>query len=356
MPLLGACFLLLGSGFVEQASALPRAQSVAVPLPLAKIQDDSYILGPGDKLGLVVEGAPELSGQLEILNDGTAALPLLGSVRVTGLSLNQASAWFTVLFRRQLLNPLVQLRVTSPRPLRVVLIGEVERPGLYSLAAGGGEASAVQGAAMSISGLPTVVDAIQKAGGITQLANVQEVVLQRRLPGDQIRYKQAILDLWLLLKQGDQLQNPYLFDGDIIRIAKAAELPRDLLELSATNLSPQVISVNVLGQVLNPGIVDVPANLPLSQVVLRAGGLVPMKANGGNIQLLRMNRDGTASRTRYALNYGNDASNASNPPLRNGDTLLVGRSGFGVFTDGLDQIGSPLTSAVSLFGIFKLLQ
>ena len=114
----------------------------------------------------------------------------------------------------------------------------------------------------------------QKAGSIAQNANLRGVVLQRRLPGteSEFRYKQAELDLLDLVLDGNQSQNPFLFDGDTIRIREAEETPEEAVELAAVNLSPQVISVNVIGEVETPGKVELQANTPLVQAVLAAGG------------------------------------------------------------------------------------
>lgn len=145
------------------------------------LQDDPYILGPGDGLSVRFLIETELSGSVQILNDGTASLPLLGSVRLTGLTLSQASLWLQSLYARQLLRPDLQLSVTTPRPLRVAVVGEVERQGTYTLTTSESSRTEV---AVGISGLPTLVDAIPKAGGITDQADLRQVVLQRRLPGD----------------------------------------------------------------------------------------------------------------------------------------------------------------------------
>lgn len=94
-----------------------------------------YILGPGDQLSLQIldPGAKDLGGNLEILNDGSASLALLGSVVLEGLTLNQAQAWLTSLYASQMYRPDLILRVVRPRPIQVSLVGEVENPGLYSL-------------------------------------------------------------------------------------------------------------------------------------------------------------------------------------------------------------------------------
>ena len=49
------------------------------------IQEDYYILGQGDILKLNIFGAPELSGEVLILNDGTISIPILGAVSIFGI-------------------------------------------------------------------------------------------------------------------------------------------------------------------------------------------------------------------------------------------------------------------------------
>ena len=163
-------WLLLASGFWHSSPALalePGKRTESMTSSLSEsLQGDVYIIGPGDELGLYFLDAPELSGPLKVLNDGSVSLPMVGSVVVSGLTLQQASSWMRELFSDQLLRPELQLKVHAARPIRVSVVGAVERPGLYSLSTL--EATQVQGAPTNnVSGLPTLVDAIQKAGGIT---------------------------------------------------------------------------------------------------------------------------------------------------------------------------------------------
>jgi len=239
-----------------------------------------------------------------------------------------------------------------PRPIRVALVGEVVRPGIYSLTTS--EASQTEGSSVTLSGLPTVVDAIQKAGGITINADLTRVQLQRRLPSDQPVYKRTILDLVALVREGDQVQNPFLFDGDTLRIAKAEQPVQEVVELSSANLSPQTIAVNVIGQVVKPGRLEVPSGLPLVQAVLAAGGVVPGRANTSHVELVRINRNGTATRRTFKLNFSQGASNAENPPLRDGDTVLVNRNGLAVASDGIASVTTPLTGLASVLSLVQL--
>ncbi len=184
------------------------------------LQDDAYILGAGD--GLSLKFLAVTTSAVPWRSSTTAPPPcrLLGSVRLSGLTLSQASLWLESLYRKQLQRPDLQLSVVRPRPLRIAVVGEVERPASTpspprSLHRGGRRSS--------ISGLPTLVDAIQKAGGITAMANLRRVVVQRRLPGADSRFKRARVNLLALVRDGDQLQNPLLFDGDTIRLERVSE-------------------------------------------------------------------------------------------------------------------------------------
>ena len=207
---------------------------------------------------------------------------------------------------------------------------------------------------MSISGLPTLVDAIQKAGGITSEADLRVVMLQRRLPGEAGAYKRTRLNLLALILEGDQQQNPLLFDGDTIRVEKAAETVPEMIELSTTTLAPQQITVHVIGEVKGGGRIQVPANTPLVQAVLSAGGPIAWRANRGDVELVRINRNGTATRQKFALDLGQGASNSKNPPLRDGDTVVVNRSGLAVTSDALTAVISPLSPILNILGFIEV--
>jgi polysaccharide biosynthesis/export protein len=346
-----ACWLV--QPLAQAATPIPMESSAAVSSALAELESDAYIIGPGDGLEVKLLDAPELSGSFDVLNDGTISLPLIGSVRVSGLTLSQAQQWFAILYQRQLLRPEPQLRVIRPRPIRVALVGEVERPGVYSLTTSE-TAQTEGGPAISLSGLPTVVDALQKGGGITLNANLREVILQRRLPGEFPQFKRVRLDLLSLVRQGDQLQNPLLFDGDTIRVGKAEQPVEESVELSSSNISPQQIQVNVVGEVQSPGRLQVPASLPLVQAVLAAGGLRPGRGNESNVELIRINRNGTARRERFRLNLGQSASNEYNPPLRDGDTVIVKRTSLAVASDTINLVASPLTGLASILALIDI--
>ena len=347
------CWTALLAAPVSPRPSVPLAARGAKPAPIP--QDDAYILGAGDGLELKLFDAPELSGGLDVLNDGTVSLPLVGSVRVQGLTISQAQLWFTSLFRKQLQRPDLQLKVVRPRPIRVAMVGEVERPGIYSLTTS--ESTQTEGGpSIAISGLPTVVDALQKAGGITLNANLRDVSLQRRLPGELPSFKRASLNLLDLVFEGNQQQNPLLFDGDTIRVGRADQPPLESVALASTSLTAKRITVYVVGEVERPGATEMSANTPLVQAVLAAGGPKLNRASRSNVELVRINRNGTVLRETFKLDFGQGASNAKNPHLRDGDAVLVKRNGLAVASDALNAVGQPLTSVVNIWALTKLVK
>ena len=115
----------------------------------------------------------------------------------------------------------------------------MQRPGSYTLTKGeGSKVKNSLSAGTAITGFQTVVDAIQKAGGLTLDADISTVKLYRKLPGDKGELKKTELDLLKMIKTGDQTNNPILFDGDIIKIDKIRNT-FNILEKTPNNLTPR---------------------------------------------------------------------------------------------------------------------
>jgi polysaccharide export outer membrane protein len=353
--------VLIGVGGIaiplDAAAQMGGTRSGRVAPTPSYVNQDAYILGPGDQLQLTLldPGAKDLGGSFDILNDGSASLALVGNVLLEGLTVTQASRWLESLYKRYLLRPELNLRVLRSRPLQVSVVGEVESPGLYSLTTN--EVSQTEGGpASTITGLPTLVSAIQKAGGLTLNADLNNVVLQRRLPGNSQQLRESQINLVALLKLGDKNQNPFLFDGDTIVVGKAITPDQEVMELAAANLSPQSIQVNVVGEVVQPGRLQLRANTPLVQAILAAGGPKTFRAKLGDVELVRINRNGTATRDLFSINYSQGVSGARNPPLRDGDTVVVNRSNYAVATDALQAVTTPLSGLVNAWGLVRLIQ
>jgi polysaccharide export outer membrane protein len=160
--------------------------------------------------------------------------------------------------------------------------------------------------------------------------------------------------LLALIQQGDQINNPILFDGDIIYLPTAPEPVVDPNELAVTTIAPQEITVQVVGEVVRPGPVQVSPNTPLVQAVLAAGGQNFERARTSRVDLLRINRNGTLTRQAVPLDFGSPPSPELNPPMRDGDVVVVYRNNYARFVDTVDAIARPLTGFVTAFTLFRL--
>ena len=318
------------------------------------LQLDPYILGPGDELKIAVLDSEISSGTYTILNDGTINIPLAGDVFLKGRTLEAANFEIKNKLKKQLIDPEVSIQIIKPRPMTVFVLGEVDWPGIYTLNISG-ITSAVDSSGASISGLPTLIKAIQKDGGITQSANLKEVELIRLLPGNKNEYKTSKLNLIDLIFKGARDNNPFLFDGDIIKLKKSNEESSKRLEtITYNNLSPNQIQISVIGEVVNPGRLFLDSNTPLLQSILEAGGPINSRSSKTNVDLFRINRDGTASHKKFKLNFKSGIS-PNNPLLKNGDVVRVRRNLITKASDSLDNIARPMSSVVTVYSLFKIL-
>ncbi|MBW4444594.1 MAG: SLBB domain-containing protein [Plectolyngbya sp. WJT66-NPBG17] len=224
----------------------------------------------------------------------------------------------------------------SKKALNITVVGEVMRPGPLVLAAATG-------------GLPTVSQAIQQSGGITALANVREVEVRRTTRSGTTQTSR--LNLWQLLTSGDSTQDLVLQQGDTIVIPKGTTLTAaEVTQVGGSTFAPSAIRINIVGEVESPGAVQVPANTPLNQALLAAGGF-NRRANRRSVQLLRLNPDGTVSRQPVPIDFARGIDEKGNPILRNNDVILVDRSGGAKVEDTLDKV-SGFLGKILPFGFF----
>lgn len=234
------------------------------------------------------------------------------------------------------------------RPLKVAVVGEVYRPGPYTLLEGAvGQPNQLINP--NLLQVPSVTRAIQIAGGITQSADIRNVQVRRltRSGPPQI----IKLDFWKLLKTGDVLQDLPLQDGDTVEIPTATNISdRELTALGAASFSPDRITVNVVGEVKAPGQVSILPNSPLNQAIFAAGGLIDNRAKK-TVTLIRLNPNGTVEKRDIRTDFAQSVDQQGNPALRNNDIIVVKRNGLATFSDGLNAVVGPLNG---IFGVFRL--
>ena len=120
-----------------------------------------YRLGSGDKLRVTVFDEPRLSGDFEVSDQGALALPLIGEVKIGGMTTKEAEKLITAKYTEKYLkNPWVSIEVASYRPFFIV--GEVRNPGSFPY----------------VSGM-TALNAVALAGGYTPRADRGNITIKR---------------------------------------------------------------------------------------------------------------------------------------------------------------------------------
>jgi len=432
----------------------------------------AYTLGPGDRIALDIFGVPEFSKEYQVLVDGTLNLPIIRSVSIQGLTLQQAANVITQRYEPFINVPVVTVTVIVARPLNIGLAGEVTRPGSYKInptREGGGvkfptlmemlqlaqgvtsagdmrnvqirrprrggpeqvtnvdlqdfldtgnlrqdvtirdgdtifvptaralntqevrqRASASFSADITkpigvvivgevnrpgpytvfasdvrssnqqtelsfvsidqqqgaVVGLPTITRALKIAGGITTEADIRRVQIRRRVRGG--NEQTIMVNLWDLLQKGDATQDILLQEGDSVIIPTAATV--DLAEVSQvanSSFSPNAISINIVGEVIRPGALQVRPSTSLHQALLTAGSFNQLRAKKDKVELLRLNPNGTVSRRTIEVDFAQGLNPNNNPTLRNNDVILVARSGYTRVADNINTFLQPIAGVAT---------
>jgi len=226
------------------------------------------------------------------------------------------------------------LRSNGDIPVDVAIVGEVGRPGPYRL---GGEGTR-----------PTIVQAIQQAGGITTAANLQEVTLRRRTrQGNQQTIQ---IDLWEMVQTGDLSQDLVLQTGDVLSVPTARDMTvAEISAMASSSLSTGSIPVNIIGEVERPGQLEVEANTSLNQALLSAGGLNNRARQ--QTTLIRFNPNGTVTHQDITVDLNEEVNSEANPLLQPNDVIVVGRNAWASFNDTLREF----TGTFNLLWPFVLL-
>jgi polysaccharide biosynthesis/export protein len=246
------------------------------------------------------------------------------------------------------------------QPINVAVVGEVYRPGSYivtgtnSRTGTAGVPGGVEGTGELVTDrFPTVTRAIQIAGGIKPLADIRRIQIRRVTRSG--TPQTVDVDLLKLVKEGDLQQDAILQAGDTIMIPLATDLtPAETSEIASASFSPDTIRINVVGEVQQPGVVQVPPNTPLNQALLAAGGFNNRRARRSSVELIRLNPNGTVVKRDIAINFEQGVNEQTNPPLRNNDTVVVKRSGLTTFTDNIGNVLTPFSGVLNFLRIFGL--
>lgn len=184
--------------------ALPEEpQAATKPLPppptpaAATNAITDYLIQPLDLLQIEVFGEPDISRSYPVSATGMIRHPLLDKVHVAGLTVSQVEENLTQLLSRDyLINPRVSVRVTQSTGRQVTLLGEVKKPGTYTI---------------PHEQHLTLLQLVAIAGGFTDLAAINRVSILR----DGTRSKVNVSDV---LKGRPDTTDIELCPGDVVTV------------------------------------------------------------------------------------------------------------------------------------------
>jgi len=159
-------------------------------------QGQPYILNPGDVLEISVWREKDLTRKVLVLPDGRISFPLAGHIMAAGKNAQQLEEILKQRLARIIEKPVVTVTVVETPGNRIYVIGQVRKPGPYSVAR------------------PiTVMQALSLAGGLTPFGDAGDIIIIRTVNGKQTKipfdYSKA--------KRGKALeQNITLRSGDVI--------------------------------------------------------------------------------------------------------------------------------------------
>ena len=156
-----------------------------------------YRLRPSDVVEISFTVAPEFNQTLTIQPDGYVMLKDAGMVQVQGLTLEEFTAAVQTAYTGYLHNPQAAVALREFEHPYFIVGGEVGKPGKYELRSD-----------------TTVAEAVQIAGGLTQLAKHSQVVLFRRVNDDLVETR--LLNLKKMLKESSLKEDAHLRPGDMV--------------------------------------------------------------------------------------------------------------------------------------------
>ncbi len=209
-----------------------------------------YMVGEEDVLRIAVYDHPDLTTVARVSGEGIITLPLVGQVKVSGLSTSQISQKITdLLADGYIVDPHVTVFVEEFKSRKTIIMGQVNKPGIYAL-----------------SGNTTFLELLSKAGGLTKEAGDKAIIKRKTV--SPVRQESIItIDLRKMLEEGDTSSDVRLMDNDNVYVAKAGVF-------------------YITGEVKKPDAYKCEEGTTVIKAATMAGGFTD-KASQGRIKIIR---------------------------------------------------------------------
>jgi polysaccharide export outer membrane protein len=227
---------------------------------------DATLLGAGDVVKITVYGQPDLTTVTRIAESNKITFPLIGDVTIGGLSTanaeNKIGRMLTSrgFVKNAQVNIFVEQRLQT-RANTVTILGQVDRPGKYSLES------------PTVEGVQTLVDLLAASGGTGEFAADYLMLIKKSGKKE----KKIRVDLIELLQEGEFEKNNYKLEGgDVVFV-------------------PEMDVFYIYGQVQRPGRYRLVRDMTVMQALSVGGGITDRGSEKG-IQIKRRVKGSTSTR------------------------------------------------------------
>lgn len=255
--------------FDEVPTTFAPADDIPVPV--------DYVIGPGDTVYVQLFGNENAEYFLTVSREGVINFPEIGPITVSGLTFTDMRETINQRVAEQMIGTRASVTLGELRSIRVFVLGDVVRPGSYT-----------------VSGLSTMTNALFASGGVKSIGSLRNIRLMRN--GETI----GTLDLYDLLLRGDTSADQRLQPGDAIFVP------------------PIGPTVAVDGEVRRPAIYEVKNERSVADLIALAGGLNP-NANRSAVKLERV----VPNRGTTVQDIDLTSPQAGSEAVRDGDAIRV---------------------------------
>ncbi|MFM2378219.1 MAG: hypothetical protein RLZZ143_795 [Cyanobacteriota bacterium] len=301
-------------------------------------QIQTYRLDIGDQISVSVTDFPEFNSAGPVDPDGNFLVPILGHIPLLGLTLDEVQTKIRLELGRKYLReePEVIAVLTAARPVQLTILGEVQRPGFYTIAPN-----------------TSLAQVLLAAGGGTPRADLRSIVVRRVLVDGTVLEEK--LDLYTPLVKGDRLPDLRLQGGDAVIVSKleaGQETGYNRTLVARTTLTQQSITIRVLAPLLPSGIALRNVSIPSGSTFLDVVASLPvsdrLRINVNEVSLLRFDsaKGGIVSQTLSPIAaVRGDIS--QNVPLEDQDVIIVSRTLLGKIFAAFNIITQPIRDITS---------
>ncbi len=251
---------------------------------------EDYLIGPSNLLEIKVAQDAQLARTLRVDSRGEITLPLIGSLRAAGLTARQLELLIAERLEKDFINnPDVMVFIREFTSLKIVIQGNVTRPGIYTM-----------------TGKPTLLESISMAGGLNERADPANVKL--------VRAK--------LVRQADAVEKAEIYNIEAIKTARQED-PR--LESGDNIFVEEATPIIIEGAVMRPGVIYPKSHTTLMQIISMAGGLREL-GDGTSIKVYSPDGEGSKLQKTYNLDRIREGKD-TDPVLKPGYVVVVEEAG-----------------------------